>query len=276
MIGPGKLPRMEHRPLGRTGVELPVVGLGTWRVLDVRGSSVEADRHAVVHRALNSGTTVVDSSPMYGEAERVLGDALRGRRDDAFVATKLWATDDDEAGRQLGNAYGFFGGRVDLYQVHNLVAWRRRLELLERERDAGRVRFIGITHYAASAFADLEDIMCSGRIDAVQVPYNPRQREVERRILPCAADLGIGVLLMRPFGEGSLLRRSPTQSELAALGVGTWAQALLRWGLSDPRVTVSLPATSRPDRAAENAEAGEGPWFDASQREQVLHLAQQL
>jgi aryl-alcohol dehydrogenase-like predicted oxidoreductase len=266
---------MEHRPLGRTGVELPVVGLGTWRVLDVRGSAAEADRRAVVQRSLDSGTTVVDSSPMYGEAERVLGEALRGRRDDAFVATKVWATDDDEAGRQLGNAYGFFGGLIDLYQVHNLVAWRRRLELLERERDAGRVRYIGVTHYASSALSDIEQIMRSGRIDAIQVPYNPRQREVEQRILPCAADLGVGVLLMRPFGEGSLLRRTPASSELAALGVRTWAQALLQWGLSDPRVTVSLPATSRVDRAVENAAVGDGPWFDASQREHVVRLAQQ-
>ncbi len=241
-----------------------------------RARLVEADRHAVVQRALDSGTTVVDSSPMYGQAERVLGDALRARRDKAFVATKVWATDDDEAGRQLGNAYGFFGGRIDLYQVHNLVAWRRRLELLERERDAGRVRYIGITHYSSSALSDIEQIMRSGRIDAVQVPYNPRQREVEQRILPCAADLGIGVLLMRPFGEGSLVRRSPPQSELAALGVRTWAQALLRWGLSDRRVTVSLPATSRADRAMQNAEIGDGPWFDASQRDHVVRLAQQL
>jgi diketogulonate reductase-like aldo/keto reductase len=229
-----------------------------------------------VHRALASGTTVFDSSPMYGEAERVLGDALKGRRDEAFVATKVWSADDDEAGRQLGNAYGFFGSRVDLYQIHNLVSWRRRLELLERERDAGRVRYIGVTHYAASAFGELEQIMRTGRIDAVQVPYTPLQREVEQRILPCAADLGIGVLLMRPLAEGRLVRRSPARSELDALGVRTWAQALLMWGLSDPRVTVSLPATSRPEAAAENAEIGSGSWFDTSQREHVLRLARQL
>ena len=125
-------------------------------MLDVRGTANERDRRAVVHTALRSGTTMVDSSPMYGQAERVLGDSLRDRRRRAFVATKLWATDDDEAGRQLGNAYGFFGGYVDLYQVHNLVAWRRRLELLERERGAGRVRWIGATHYSVSAFGELE------------------------------------------------------------------------------------------------------------------------
>jgi aryl-alcohol dehydrogenase-like predicted oxidoreductase len=267
---------MEHRRLGRTSTNLPVVGLGTWRVLDVRGSALERQRQAVVHRALGSGIQVFDSSPMYGEAERVLGQALQGRRDEAFVATKVWSADDDEAGRQLGNAYGFFGGYIDLYQVHNLVSWRRRLELLERERDAGRVRYIGVTHYSASALGELEQIMQTGRIDAVQVPYNPRQREVERRILPCAAHLGIGVLLMRPFGEGSLLRRSPAQSELDAMGVRTWPQALLKWGLSDPRVTVSLPATSRPEAAAENAEIGVGPWFDASQRDRVVRLSQQL
>ena len=117
--------------------------------------------------------------------------------------------------------------------------------------------------------------MRSGRIDAIQVPYNPRQREIEQRILACAADLGIGVLLMRPFGEAACYVAAH-QTNSPALGVRTWAQALLRWGLSDPRITVSLPATSSADRAVQNAEGGDGPWFDASQRERVVRLAEQL
>jgi aryl-alcohol dehydrogenase-like predicted oxidoreductase len=264
----------ERRVLGK-GVEVPVIGLGTWQVLDVRGPAEES-RHEVVRRALDAGCTVVDSSPMYGEAERVLGDALANRRDEAFVATKLWTPDDGEARRQLDAAMGWYGGRVDLYQVHNLVAWRRRLDLLEAEREAGRVRLIGATHYQASALRELEDVMRTGRLDTIQVPYNPRQREVERRILPLAAELGLGVLLMRPLGEGALVRRSPgpeALTPLAPFGVRTWAQALLKWGLSDPRVTVAIPATSRPERAGENAVAGVGPWFGPEERAYVERLA---
>ena len=262
---------MLTRPFGSSGVAVPVIGYGTWQVLDVRGPA-EADRAAVVTAALDAGSTVVDSSPMYGEAERVLGAALGARRDEAFVATKVWTPDDREAQRQTERALGWFGGLVDLYQVHNLVAWRQRLDLLEGLRDAGRVRLIGATHYSPSAFAELETVMRSGRIEAIQIPYNPHERDVEARILPLAADLGIGVVVMRPLGGGGLARRSPTSAQLAPLRVRTWGQALLRWAISDPRITVAIPATSRPERAAENAEAGAAV-FDAEQRELVARLA---
>ena len=266
-------PALERRALAE-GVDVPVVGLGTWQVLDVRGDAVEA-RHEVVHRALAAGCTVVDSSPMYGEAERVLGDALRDRREEAFVATKLWTRDDDEARRQLESAMGWYGGRVDLYQVHNLVAWQPRLELLEAERAEGRVGLIGATHYQPSAFDELETVMRTGRLDAIQIPYNPAQREVEQRILPLAADLGLGVLVMRPLGEGALVARDPGAAALEPLapyGVRTWAQALLAWCLSDPRVTVAIPATSRPERAEENAAAGVPPWLGPQERAYVERL----
>ena len=124
---------------------------------------------------------------MYGEAERVLGEALGDRRDQALVATKVWTPDDAEAERQVERALGYFGGRVDLYQVHNLVAWREQLTLLERLRDAGTVGAIGATHYSPSAFGELAEVMRTGRIAAIQIPYNPHEREVEREILPLAA-----------------------------------------------------------------------------------------
>lgn len=259
---------MEQRRLA-PGIDVPVVGLGTWRVLDVRGEAVERQRRSVVRTALDHGIRLVDSSPMYGEAERILGDALAGRREEAIVATKLWTRDDAEAERQLTTAMGYFGNRVDLYQVHNLLAWPRRLDLLEREREAGRVRAIGATHYSPAAFDELERVMRTGRIAAVQVPYNPREREIERRILPLAADLGLGVVVMRPFAEGALVGRPPDQAALqplAAFGVRTWGQALLKWALSDPRTTAAIPATSKNDRAEENAAVGEPPWFGAAER----------
>ena len=189
------------------------------------------------------------------------------------MATKLWTPDDREARRQAERALHWYGGLVDLYQVHNLVGSSRRLDLLEDLRREGKVDRIGATHYSASAFTDLEAVMRSGRIDAIQIPYNPHEREVERRILPLAEELGLGVVVMRPLGGGSLVRSEPPARELEALGVETWAQALLKWVLSDPRITVAIPASSKPHRITQNAAAGDPPWFDADQRERVARLA---
>lgn len=267
---------MEERPLGRTGLTLPAVGMGTWRTFDVRGADAERRARTVVDAALSAGVRLMDSSPMYGAAEGVLGRALDGRRDDAIVATKVWTADEGEAAQQVAFARDAFGGRIDLYQVHNLVRWERRLDELERLRDDGVVRAIGATHYAPSAFEELARVMRTGRIGAIQVPYNPWERDVEREILPLAEELGIGVIVMRPFGEGGLLRRPPPASALepfTAKGAGTWSQALLRWILSDRRVTAVIPATSDPSHVTMNAAAGEGPWLDPDERRLVADLA---
>jgi aryl-alcohol dehydrogenase-like predicted oxidoreductase len=267
---------MEKRALGRTGIEVPVIGMGTWKTFDVRGQAAERHVAHVVDAALEAGITFFDSSPMYGEAERVLGAALRNCRDRALVATKIWARSLDEGRHQAEAALGFFAGRVDLYQIHNLANWRGHLPLLEELRVQGHVRAIGATHYLASAFGELETVMKTGRIAAIQVPYNPIERAVEQRILPLAADLGLGVVVMRPFGEGSLLRQPPHRSALAplaAFGVTTWAQALLKWGLSDPRCHVAIPATSDIAHARDNALVGRPPWFGAEERAYVEALA---
>ena len=267
---------IEHRRLGRGGVEVPVVGLGTWRVLDV-APGLQAVADAVVAAAFEAGVRVVDSSPMYGRAEAVLGAALRGRpgaglRHAAVVATKIWTSSPEEAREQLRRQLGFFGGRVDVLQVHNLVAWESHLPWLEAERDAGRVGLIGVTHYMPSAFDELERAMRTGRFDTVQVPVNPRERASERRILPLAEELGMGVLAMRPLGEGSLVRRA-FPAELRAVGLRDWPDALIRWTLSDPRVTVALPATGSAEHARANARSGEGPWLDHDQRALVARSA---
>jgi aryl-alcohol dehydrogenase-like predicted oxidoreductase len=258
---------MEVRPFGTTGLDVPVIGLGTWAVFDLAPRR-EVGARSVVQTALEAGVRLVDTSPMYGRAEAVLARALDGVRERALVATKIWTPSVEEGRRQLERQLGLFGGRVELEQVHNLVAWREHVDWLEAERDSGRVALIGATHWDAAAFDELERAMRSGRIQAVQVPYNPREREAERRILPLAQDLGLGVIAMRPFAEGGLLP-GPGAEVLRALGVRSWAEALLKWTLSDPRVHVAIPASSKAAHALENARAGEPPWLDDEARRLV-------
>ena len=268
---------MEQRDLGKTGLRVSAVGMGTWKTFDVRGEQAAHNARGIVDTAIASGSNFFDSSPMYGEAERVLGGTLQGRRETVQVATKVWTPSASEGRAQAQRALQFFGGYIDLYQIHNLVNWSEHLALLERLHEAGQVRAIGATHHQSSAFAELRKVMQTGRITAIQIPYNPIQREVERDILPLAADLNLGVVVMRPFAEGGLTQRIPPTDDLEPLkpfGVTTWGQALLKWILSDPRCHVAIPATSRSERMAENAAAGEPPWFGPEERAYVVRLAE--
>jgi diketogulonate reductase-like aldo/keto reductase len=253
---------MEERKLG------PVVGLGTWNTF---GGDDDAARE-VVSAALAVGCRLVDSSPMYGRAEASLAAALEGRRDDADVATKIWSPSVQEGRGQLERQLRWFGD-VEIEQVHNLVAWREHLPWLEREREEGRIGRLGVTHYSAGAFGELAAALRSRRFETVQVPLNPRERESERELLPLAAELGVAVIVMRPLGQGALVRRAPPSETLAELGVESWAQALLKWALSDDRVDVVIPATRDPAHAHENARAGEPPWFGSEKRRLVERLA---
>lgn len=246
---------MEHRRLGATGWDVPVVGLGTWQTFDVDPER-EPGAGAVVDAALDGGTRLVDSSPMYGRAEAVLGRALAERRPEAIVATKIWTSSAEQARRQLAAQLRFFGGRVDLEQIHNLVAWREHLPWLQAEREAGRIGAIGATHYSPSAFEELETVMRTGLVQAIQIPLNPQEREAEHRILPLAQELDLGVIAMRPLGGGALTRRADPGE-------------LLRWTLSDPRVHVAIPATSRVEHALANIAAGDGPWMSRAERERL-------
>jgi diketogulonate reductase-like aldo/keto reductase len=257
---------MEERRLG------PVIGLGTWRTFD--GDLTTA--RGVVDAAFESGARVFDTSPMYGAAERTLGAAIDARRDDAIVATKIWTNDPAEARRQYDDQLEWFGGRIDVEQVHNLVAWQEHLQWLESERDAGRIARIGVTHYSSSAFGELARALRTGRFDVVQLPLNPIDRASEGELLPLAVELGIPVIVMEPLGAGRLVRRPPRREALEPLrpfGVETWAQALLKWVLSDERVDVAIPATTHPERVRENAAAGSPPWFGPEERRYVEKLA---
>ena len=250
----------------------PVVGLGTWQTF--RGDRGLAGR--VVDAALEAGTRVFDSSPMYGEAEASLGAALEGRRDQAKVATKIWTSSLFEGREQYHRQLEWYGGRVDIEQVHNLVAWREHLDWLELERYEGRIGRIGVTHYAPSAFDELERALRTGRFETVQIPLNPLAREAERRILPLAAELRLPVIVMEPLGgAGSVIPPPPARElePLRRLGIETWGEALLKWALSDDRVDLVIPGTSRPEHARGNARAGEPPLLDPDERRRVERLA---
>jgi len=257
---------MEARRLG------PVVGLGTWNTFDTD----DALALGVVAAAWEAGTRLVDSSPMYRGAEGALGPALAGRRDEAIVATKIWANSVDEGLAQFAHQLELYGGRIDVEQVHNLVHWREHLEWLQVQREAGTIGRLGVTHYQPAAYDELATALRTGRFEVLQVPYNPWERGCEAELLPLAAELGVAVIAMRPLGgseAGARRSISPPAEVLASLGVETWAHALLRWALSDMRIDAVIPATSRPERAHSNARAADGPIFTDEQRRLVEQLA---
>jgi aryl-alcohol dehydrogenase-like predicted oxidoreductase len=265
-------PTMATRRLGRAGLELPVIGIGSWQTFDV-GPEGQGQVNAVLAAALDAGTRLIDSSPMYGRSEERIGAALPSLPGEPLVVTKIWADTAEQGRRQFERHLELYGGPILLEQIHNLRAWRQQLEWLEQERDAGRVRLIGATHYSPGAFGDLADVMRTGRIDVIQIPYNPIEREVERVILPLAQELDIGVLVMRPFSQRALIR-PVDNGALEGLGTGSWPQALLKWILADERVTVLLPATSSAGHARDNAAAGAPPFLDPEGRRVVERLVQ--
>jgi len=237
---------VERRVLGSSGLKVPVVGMGTSRTFDVRGRAGETTSRKIVDEALALGANFFDTSPMYGEAERVLGMVLEGRRAEALVATKVWTPNDDEAERQVRVSLDFASGHVDVFQVHNLVAWPARLDLLERLRDQQVVTAIGATHYDPNAFDELATVMRSGRISAVQVPYHPLERDVERAVLPP----GRGARPRRRADAPVRPRRGPAQ-HLADSGRAGPAEAVRRCHLAAGAAQVGAvrpPAARSPSR----------------------------
>jgi aryl-alcohol dehydrogenase-like predicted oxidoreductase len=257
---------MEQRPLGRSGISVPVIGMGTWRTFD----TAEA-RGPLADAAISAGINLFDSSPMYGRAEGVLAAALSGKRELVQVATKIWTESADEGRRQAENAIRLYG-RVDIYQVHNLVGWKAQLKLLEELRESGHVSVLGATHYQVSAFPELMDVMRTGRIGMVQVPYNPLNQQAAKSVLPLAEELGLGVLVLSPL-QGGIMQAKPKPDELRSLGVTTWPQAVLKWIVADSRVSCVLTATHLESHARESAEAGDGPMLDMEQRAIVERIA---
>ena len=273
--GPAGRTRMLTRRVPRTGEELPAIGLGTWQTFDVGEDAAQrAPLREVLRTFFEGGSRLIDSSPMYGRSEAVVGDLLRGTpwAARAFVATKVWTSGRAEGVAQMEESERRLGGRIDLMQIHNLVDWQSHLPTLRTWKEQRRIRYTGVTHYAPTAFDELERILRHERVDFVQLPYSIGVREAERRLLPAARDTGTAVIVMRPFEAGALLRElktKPLPGFAGELGATSWPQLLLKWILAHPAVTVVIPATSSPRHAADNLGAGVGRLPDERQRAQI-------
>ncbi|MDQ3280366.1 MAG: aldo/keto reductase [Acidobacteriota bacterium] len=262
---------MLTKPIPSTHEQLPVIGLGTWQTFDVdRTKHLEE----VLSLFVELGGRLVDSSPMYGRAEKVVGDLATSLalRNQLFIATKVWTRGKREGIAQMESSEEKLRGRVDLMQVHNVVDADAHLETLRAWKAEGRVRYIGVTHYTSSGYAALETFMRRPGIDFVQLNYSIAEREAERRLLPLALELGIAVLVNRPFGEGAILRQTQTRALPAfasELDATSWAELLLKFVVSHPAVTCAIPATSNAAHLRDNMRAGEGRMPDEAMRKKI-------
>jgi diketogulonate reductase-like aldo/keto reductase len=271
-------PGILTRAIPSTGETLPAVGLGTWQTFDVGDPRVRGSIREVLRRFVELGGRVVDSSPMYGAAEATVGELATelGVRDRLFVATKVWtsgrATGEEQMERSLRRLQG---KSVDLMQVHNLVDWSTHLATLREWKQAGRIRYLGVTHYTSSAYGELERIMRAEPLDFVQLNYSLAEREAERRLLPLARERGIAVLVNRPFAEGALFARvrgRAVPAWAAEIDCGSWSQLFLKWILAHAAVTCVIPATSRVQHLEDNLQAGVGRLPDGPARERIAAL----
>ncbi len=271
---------MHMRKIPSTGEALPVVGCGTWQTFDVGPSAAEREPRAEVLKALfEAGGSVIDSSPMYGKSEGVVGDLLAaaGTRDKAFLATKVWIQGRDAGIAQMKESMRLLRTeRIDLMQIHNLVDWKTHAQTLKAWKAEGRIRLIGITHYTGSMHGELEAVLRQGGFDFVQVNYALDDRGIEHRLLRFCQDNGVAVLINQPFGGGGLLRKLSAR-ELPdwadEIGCTSWAQALLKFVLAQPAVTCVIPGTSKAEHMRDNAKAGLGAYPDDRLRQRMIETA---
>ena len=276
-IRPPQNTSMLTRRIPRTGEEIPVIGMGTWQTFDPSSPTPAVlDRLAEVLRLfIDGGGRVIDSSPMYGRSEENTGALLQRLRatDSMFLATKVWTSGAAAGRRQLDASLRLFHrARLDLEQVHNLVDWRTQLDMLRDSKREGRTRYIGVTHYTASSFDELEKVIRSERVDFVQLPYSAGFRVAESRLLPAAADSNTAVIVNEPFQAGSLINtvRGKPLPDWAAPFASSWAQLFLKFIIAHPAVTCVIPATANPDHMRDNVAAGGGRMLGPDERARLV------
>ncbi len=269
---------MSAEPILRTipssGEQIAPIGLGSWQTFDVSDIAPITD---VMKRFLELGGRVIDSSPMYGKSEAAIGKMLAAiaPKTAPFLATKVWTQGKEEGIAQMKRSITRLGSsaKLDLMQIHNLVDWKTHLATLRAWKDAGTIRYLGITHYAHSSFDDVEKILKTEKLDFVQLPYSVADRAVEKRLLPLAADKGVAVLVMQPFSSGNLFTKVKGKALPAVageLGCTSWGQLFLKFLLGHPAVTCPIPATSKVKHIEDNLGALRGPLPDAKQRKAIL------
>jgi diketogulonate reductase-like aldo/keto reductase len=271
---------MIARPIPSTGEAMPVIGLGTWQVFDV-GADEKARQplRTVLRDLVDAGGRMIDSSPMYGRAEAVTGElvAEMGLRPRVFLATKVWTSGRDAGVAQMRRSAELMKSPVlDLIQIHNLLDWRTHLATLRRMKEAGQVRYIGITHYTTGSLPELARILESEPgIDFVQFGYSLASRDAEQLLLPVATARRVATIVNQPFETGGLFRRvrgRPLPGWAAEFDCNSWAQLFLKYILAEPAVTCVIPATASPEHMADDLKAGFGRLPDAKQREQIRKL----
>lgn len=278
----GTIGAMATRPIPRSGEAIPIVGVGTWQTFDVGVNAPERAELKDVLRLLSEhGGSVIDSSPMYGQAERVVGDltAEAALREKLFFATKVWTSGRESGVKQMEQSFRLMRvKRMDLMQVHNLLDLETHLKTLHEWKAAGRIRYIGITHYHSGAYRDLERLVKTKQFDFVQFNLSMAEREAEDRLLPLCADSGTAVIINRPFAEASLFGRVKGKSLppwAAELDCTSWAQFFLKWILGHPAVTCVIPGTRRTAHLKDNVQAGMGRLPDAATRRRMLEFLQE-
>ncbi len=270
---------MIMRRIPSTGEPIGVLGLGSWRAYDVTGTAEEMARLGRVIDCLREyGGSVVDSSPMYGRAEQMIGRILEGRNNRAgvFLATKVWTRGGHRGIRQMENSFDLLKtGQIDLMQVHNLVDASLHLPVMRRWRDEGRFRYLGYTHYVPGAFDDLMQTLRRNPVDFLQFCYSIDLRDAEKTLLPFCRDNGVGTLINRPFGGGALLAglaSRPLPDLARELSCDSWAQFCLKYVISHPAVTCVIPGTGNPDHMRALAVAADEPIPDATTRKRMADL----
>lgn len=262
-----------------TGEAISALGMGSWLTFDVGAdAAARAQREEVLGAFFAEGGRLIDSSPMYGSSQSVIGAGLAalGRHADVFAADKVWTPGGEDGPAQIEATRARWGvGKFDLLQVHNLVDWRRHLETLFAMKAAGRLRYVGVTTYGGQRHAEIETIIAREPIDFVQLTYNIVDREAEARLLPIAAERGVAVIANRPFREGGLFskvagKRPPSLAD--EIGAASWAQFMLKFAISHPAITCAIPATRRVDHMKENMGALSGPVPDDALRARMAAI----
>lgn len=274
---------MLTRTIPSSGEELPVIGLGTWQTFDVGSSAAErTPLGQVLSLLVKSGGRLVDSSPMYGRSEEVIGDLARvlQLQQKLFFATKVWTHGRHAGIESMERSFARFKtDRIDLMQVHNLVDAGTHLQTMREWKAKGRFRYIGVTHYNESAFPELEKVLRSEKVDFLQINYSIGEREADQRILPLAQEKDIAVIINRPFGGGNLFNRvrsKPLPEWAAEFDCHSWAQFLLKWIIAHPAVTCAIPATNNPEHLGDNVAAGVGRLPDAKTRQRMIDYVAKL